>query len=443
MSNKMYNKIYNKPINIYEMDKEDIYNFIEEQLPTNKIEKDKYGEVFTNPILINKILDLFPNTIWTNHKLTWLDPSVGAGFFMIFVYLRLMNGLNKWESNQKKRSNHIIQNMLYMVEINKKNCNICKSIFGQKLNLICGDFLSDFKFPGRDDISFDCIIGNPPFQDDYGLSKAGKRINGGKNKLYERIFLKSYSLLKHGGYLSFVVPDNIFSGNGSLSYQTIIQNNVPFVSFNPSNQTFFHKIQQPVCYFILHKVLGKSETTVEHDDQLTFKVTLKDRPVNPIRNWTPNTEKLIHKFVTNDRNDVSYNRGKSIKSYKGNKYSIIFTPSKTLQTNNIKLAPGIGIKKAIIFSISPELAFKMDYSGKFGVGPNTFFIPFNTNTDGKKLEHFLNSNDYKTLALATKTTRQFLKIAFIEHLKLTTIIGSNKTKRHNKNYNNKTRKHKN
>lgn len=425
---------------INEMNEEEINEFIEKHMPTKKLEKDKYGEVFTSPILINKMLDLFPNSVWSNHNFKWLDPSVGAGFFMIIVYLRLMKGLKKWESNEKKRSKHIIENMLYMVELNKKNCDICKGIFGANLRLICGDFLDDIKFPGRDDISFDCIVGNPPFQDDYGFSKAGKRINGGKSKLYERIFLKSYTLLNNGGYLSFVVPDNMFAGNGSQSYQTIIQNNIPFVSFNTNNQSFFHKIQQPVCYFILHKSNKTGLTTIEHNDELTFKIKLQDRPVNPIRNWTLNTEKLINKFVTNQRNTVSYNRGKSIQSYKGNKYPIIFTSSKTLQTNNPKLAAGFGQKKAIIFSISPDLAFKMDYSGKFGSGPNTFYIPFDTNTEGKNLEKFLKSDDYKTLALATKTTRQYLKIAFIEHLKLTKIFGTNKTKKHKLNHNNKTRK---
>ena len=158
------------------------------------------------------------------------------------------------------------------------------------------------------------------------------------------------------------------------------------------------------------------------------------------------TDKLINKYVGNQRNIVSYNRGKSIPSYKGNKYNVIYTPSKTLHTNNINLAPGINIKKAIVFSISPELAFKMDYSGNYGVGPNTFYIPFNTNAEGKKLERFLNSKEYKTLALATKTTRQYLKIAFIEYLKLTKIMGSNKTQKHKnkqkQKHNNKTRKHK-
>jgi hypothetical protein len=437
----------NKVKKIYEMNEKEIHEFIEKHMPVKKLEKDKYGEVFTSSVLINKLLDLFPNNVWTNSKARWLDPSVGVGFFMIIVYLRLMNGLKKWEPTEKKRSKHIIENMLYMVELNKKNCVMCRSIFGAGVQLYCGDFLSDFKFPDLNDISFDYIVGNPPFQDDYGISNAGKRINGGKNKLYERIFLKSFNLLNNNGYLSFIVPDNIFAGNGSLSYQTIIQNRIPFVSFNPSNQSFFQKIQQPVCYFILHKQKASGLTKIEHDDKLTFQIKLQDRPVNPIRNWTLYTEKLINKFVSNKRNNVSYNRGKSLNSYRGNKYSVIFTPSKTLKTNNINLARGIGIKKAIIFSISPELAFKMDYSGKFGVGPNTFIIPFKTNVEGKSLERFLNSEDYKTLALATKTTRQYLKIAFIEHLKLTNIIETNnKTKKNRQKYDktrkNKTRKNK-
>jgi hypothetical protein len=427
--------------NIYDMNKEEIYDFIEKQLPIKTVEKNKYGEVFTSPILINKMLDLFPPRVWSASNMKWLDPSVGSGFFMIFVYLRLMEGLKSWQTNKHKRSQHIIQNMLYMVELNKTNCKICKSLFGSDINIFCGDFLDNIKFIGKEtDVSFDCIIGNPPFQHYYGLTKDGKRISGGKSKLYEHIFLKSYSLLKNNGYLSFVVPDNIFAGNGSESYNTLIQNNIPFVSFNPLNQNYFGKIQQPVCYFILHKGETPGLTNVEHSDKLTFKLKLQNRPVNPIRDWTLHTEQLIHKYVSNERNNVSYNRGKSVSSYKGNKYPIIFTSSKTLQTNNIELASGLGIKKAIIFSISPDFNFKMDYSGKYGSGPNTFFIPFETNTQGKMLEKFLKSKDYITLALATKTSRQFLKIAFIEHLKLTKIMKTTKTRKHKKSKHKKKKK---
>jgi hypothetical protein len=113
------------------------------------------------------------------------------------------------------------------------------------------------------------------------------------------------------------------------------------------------------------------------------------------------------------------------------------------------LAPGLGIKKAVIFAISPNMEYEMDYTGKYGVGPNTFYIPFKTYSQGKNLNAFLKSEHYKTLALACKTSRQFLKIGFIEHLNLSKILNkefitktlSNKKTSKKTNKNNKTRKH--
>jgi len=433
--------------NIYELTNEELDDFMHNLLPVKKIEKDKFGEVFTNPKLIQKLLDLFPNKVWSNPHLKWLDPSVGAGFFMILIYQRLMKGLSKWEPNERKRSAHIISNMLFMVEINKTNCKICRNLFGENINLLCIDFLQDFQFPNLNQNTnsmFDYIVGNPPFQDDYGLSEKGKRINGGKSKLYERIFLKAYSMLNTNGYLSFIVPDNIFSGNGSEVYQILLKNDVPFISFNPFNQSFFPGIQQNICYFILNKISTKPKITiVESDNTNKIKIHLEDRPVNPIRSWTNHSEKLVTKFVSNERNQVVYNRGKNLSLYKGTKYPIIYTSSKTLYTNNIDLAAGFGQKKAIIFSISTDFAFKMDYSGKFGAGPNTFYIPFETIKQGKRLETFLKSKEYKELVLATKTSRQYLKIALIEHLKLDKIMKSQMRtkKRIHQKKSNKTRKH--
>jgi hypothetical protein len=419
---------------IYELTNGEIDEYIKSNLQINKLEKDKYGEVFTPPELINKLLDLYPKRIWSNPNIKWLEPSAGLGFIMIMIYQRLMNGLEKWETNDKKRSKHIIEKMLYMVELNSVSCKKCKSIFGENANIICGDFLEDFEFLNNKN-SFDCIIGNPPFQDDYGLTNQGKRINGGKSKLYERIFLKAYSLLKTDGYLSFIVPDNIFSGNGSESYKILIQNDVPFISFN---QTFFKSIQQPICYFLLHKTNNttKNNTIIENNNiNKRFTIKLEDRPVNPIRNWSPYTENLIKKYVSNKRNEVHYNRGANLKMYKGTKYPIIYSPLKTLYTNTKDLAIGLGIKKAIIFAISVDLSFKMDYSGDYGLGPNTFYVPFETIKEGKKIETFLNSEEYKSLALATKTTRQYLKLSFIEYLNFEKIL---KTQETNKMRTNKT-----
>lgn len=417
---------------IENMTTEEIEDFINKHLPVKMLEKAKYGEVFTPSALIKKMLDKLESSVWTNPDLKWLDPCCGTGNFLIHIYQRLMLGLQKWMPNEAKRSAHIIENMLYMVELNPKNCNICRKVFGPNANIVCSDFLLDKQFffnktkNNKNIIDFDCIIGNPPFQDD---NTSGG--SGGKSKLYERIFLKSMTLLKEHGYLSFLVPDNMLSGNGNVGYNTLIQYNVKFVSFNKEIQTFFPKIQQYICYFLLQKKKPVI-TTIENTDGEKFNTQLLDRPVNPVRNWTAYVEKLLKTYIVNDKNNAVYNRGKQLSLYNGTKYSVIYTSSKKLRTNKLELAPGLNVKKAVIFAISPKLEFEMDYTGKYGVGPNTFYIPFNTVFQGRKLNAFLKSEHYSVMALACKTSRQFLKIGFIEHLNLRKIMDTNDTNKGSK-----------
>ena len=415
------------------MTPEQIEDFITHHLPVKNLEKAKYGEVFTPSALIKKMLDKFLISSWSNPDSKWLDPCCGTGNFLIHVYQRLMSGLQKWEPNEDKRSAHIIENMLYMVELNKKNYDICRQLFGPKANIVCSDFLLDKQFFGDNMTgdAFNYIVGNPPFQEDNTVNGSG-----GKSKLYERIFLKAMALLKDNGYLAFLVPDNMLSGNGNVAYNTLIQNNVKFVSFNKEIQSFFPGRQQYICYFLLQKKnLKTSMTVIENTDGHTFNTQLLDRAVNPVRNWTPYVEKLLRQYITNVKNNAVYNRGKQLSLYNGTKYPVIYTSSKRLRTNKIELAPGINIKKAVVFAISPKLEFEMDYIGKYGVGPNTFYIPFNSVTQGRRLEAFLKSHHYSVLALACKTSRQFLKIGFVEHLNLEKIMGTEM----NKNMNSRTR----
>ena len=420
----------NTTTSLIDMNESEIEEFIAKHLPIKMPEKKKYGEVFTPSVLIKKILDFFPQNVWSNPDLKWLDPSCGTGNFMILIYQRLMLGLTKKFESSKARSEHILHNMLYMVELNPKNVATCRQLFGADANIVCSDFLADKHF-FPDGNTFDCVVGNPPFQDDNNVKGAG-----GKSKLYERIFMKAYGLLKNDGYLSFIVPDNMLSGNGNVGYNTLIKNDVQFVSFNAEIQAFFPGIQQYICYFFMQKKdPGSKGTVIEDTNGHKFTTQLENRPVNPVRNWTPYVEKLLKKYITNVKNEAIYKRGKPLSLYNGTKYSVIYTSSKKLRTNKLELAPGLGIKKAVIFAISPKLEFEMDYVGKYGVGPNTFYIHFTTQSQGRNLESFLKSDYYKTLALACKTSRQFLKIGFVEHLNLTKILGSELT---SINSNNKT-----
>lgn len=191
-------------INIIEMKSEEIKKLIEDNLIIKKEEKDKFGEVFTPPALINEVLDKLPSDVWSNPNLKWLDPANGIGNFPMIVYERLMKGLEKLFSNRTECSNHIITKMLFMVEINQNNVKISKKIFGDNANIFCGDFLTmDIKEESGVE-KFDIIIGNPPFQ----MSQEGKREGGyGGRTLWDEFIIKCLNeILNANGFLGFITP---------------------------------------------------------------------------------------------------------------------------------------------------------------------------------------------------------------------------------------------
>lgn len=104
------------------------------------------GEVFTPPSLINEMLDSLPKRAWSNPDKTWFDPCAGVGNFPVFIVARLMVGLKKKIPSAKWRYKHIVENMLYMSELQPESCaQIEQTLNPQgeyKLNLHMGDTLT-------------------------------------------------------------------------------------------------------------------------------------------------------------------------------------------------------------------------------------------------------------------------------------------------------------
>jgi hypothetical protein len=113
----------------------------------NTYEKRKENdEVFTPPHLVEEMLDKLPTEVWSDTSKTWLDPCAGLGNFSVIVLRRLMSGLEQAIPDPEARKKHILENMLFHVEMNPESVERLHRILNPEgkysLNIHCGDFLA-------------------------------------------------------------------------------------------------------------------------------------------------------------------------------------------------------------------------------------------------------------------------------------------------------------
>ena len=196
----------------------ELLELISDCLKPKAIEKKTFGEVFTpmnfiNDKMLKDIEDYWmkktSSNIYEDEKLTWYDPASGMGNYPIAIYYKLMEGLKIKIPNEDERKKHIIENMLYMGELNKKNCFVVKQIFNInnefKLNLYEGDTLNVKLNEVFGKTKFNIIIGNPPYNEE--LTSIGAK------PLYNK-FIEYY--VNKCNLLSFIVPSRWFAGGKGL-----------------------------------------------------------------------------------------------------------------------------------------------------------------------------------------------------------------------------------
>jgi hypothetical protein len=298
---------------IHDMTDKDIEEKIEQYLSIRKEEKDKHGEVFTPIKLIDEMFDKLPPRVWSNPDLKWLDPANGIGNFPMVAYKRLMKGLEKWEPSESKRSKHIIENMLYMIEINPKNVKISRKIFGSNAKICCADFLNDSEkcFRQFSVSTFDIIIGNPPFNEG-GVGKGG-------GVLWKEFVFKSFELLNNKGFLCFIHPTGWRKPPGERASAGDV-----WVEFKKHNLIFL-KISDKkipnfptVDYYVVQKTAPQKETYLINEfenNKFEGKISLYDLD-------------FIPHFINNDIKTIL----NKVFSKSGEKFTIIrnqsFQPTK-------------------------------------------------------------------------------------------------------------------
>jgi len=251
-------------------------------------------EVFTPPNMVNKILDLLPNELWSNKNAKFLDPVCKTGIFLREIAKRLMVGLETQIPNKQKRIDHIFKNQLYGIAITELTSllsrrsvycskkadgkySICETFNDDKGNIIyehiehtwqsgkctfCGatkeiydrgEAMETYAYQfihSKEpfNMKFDVIVGNPPYQLNIGVEKENYAV-----PLYHSFIEQAKKL--NPRYLSMIVPARWYAGGRGLdSFRTEMLNDSrirKIVDYPNATDCFPGvDISGGVCYFL-------------------------------------------------------------------------------------------------------------------------------------------------------------------------------------------------
>jgi len=235
-----------------------------------------------------------PLDILRDSETKWLDPANGIGNFPVVAFYILDFQIGQYGKkefrgleNRDKRQNHIVQNMLYMIELNKGNINASIKIFkliapDVKPNICCADTLemTDEKLIEVFGVNrFDVVMGNPPY------NEGGTRTSGEKG-IYKKFILHGFEHLSKEGCLVFIHPPNFHRIDKDEKKKVMVkkifnENRLLFLRLLPDTKIHFN-VQIDIDYYVLQKGANHHETEIlDKHNVLTSNLDISEFSVVP------------------------------------------------------------------------------------------------------------------------------------------------------------------
>lgn len=341
----------------------ELLELIDSCLKPKQKEKQENGEVFTPMYLVFEMLDNldkhylkeYNKSIFTEKYFKWFDPASGMGNFPVAVFLKLMEGLKTEIPNEYERKKHIIENMLYMSELNKKNVFICHQIFNVnsqfKMNLNEGDTLELDVFNKWKVEKFDVILGNPPYNKGGIRSHTGKQLGEKNETIWTKFINKSFEWLKSDGFLVFMNPLSWLKKSHSVHNEMLEKHIVWLKLWDDSQSKSIINADIPISLYVLQNNFNIQNKKTEIISEIKRKklTTISTEYLNPKYSiplaFHSIFDKLIQ-FIEKHNCSLEY-KTKTIKS-SGNKTKIPieYTLEDMWAIDTYTLNEGILVKKA-------------------------------------------------------------------------------------------------